>query len=57
MHWLSFIYSKTFWCKMPSSVSSIIDLCNVDVFRNTALLLDEVKDELLLRWRLSQLWF
>lgn len=39
---------------MPSSVSSITYLCNVDVFKNTAVSSDNVKDdELLFRWILS----
>lgn len=39
---------------MPSSVSSITDLCNVDVFKYTAVSSDNVKDdELLFRWILS----
>ena len=51
---VNLIYNKTFCCKMPSSVSSIIDLCNVDVFKNTAVLSDNVKEgELLFRWMLS----
>lgn len=50
-HWLNFIYNNTFCCKMHSSVSSIINYCKVDVFKNTAVLLDNVKeDEPLVRW-------